>query len=237
MSQHSTGMSHEQVAAAFDGWAKAGRAESMEISHGDVVAQIVAEMDIRPGQRILDLGCGNGWATRLLAQAAPGATAVGIDLSAEMIQRAEAAHTNTIRARYELAAFENLGLRDKSFDRVFSMEAIYYALDLGKALAEAARVLKPGGRIDLVIDYYEESPDTAIWSARTGLPMVRLAQSAWVAALERAGFAGVETQRRVDRRGPERGVGSAASHSVEAAHQLESIHRCGSLWLRGQRAS
>lgn len=225
--------SHERVAATFDRWAENGRDSGMETEHGDVVQQVVAAMDVRPGQRILDLGCGNGWGTRLLAQAAPGATAVGIDASPAMVARAEAAHTNTIRARYEVGRFEALDFRDKSFDRAFSMEALYYAVDLERSLVEVVRVLKPGGRVDFVLEFYRESPATASWSELVGLPMHFLAIDEWLACLARAGLADARAQRVVDRRGPARGKSDAEGDP----HVSESIHRSGSLWLSASKPS
>ena len=81
-------MSHEAIRTVFDTWATNGRAEGMEQGHGDVVAQVVGQMGIRPGMQSLDLGCGHGWATRLLGKAAPGATAIGVDVSPAMIAKA-----------------------------------------------------------------------------------------------------------------------------------------------------
>ena len=76
---------NEEVASVFDAWAGDGRDAGLESGHADVVQQVVSELSIRPGAMILDLGCGNGWATRLLAKQAPGAQAIGIDCSAGMI--------------------------------------------------------------------------------------------------------------------------------------------------------
>jgi SAM-dependent methyltransferase len=229
-------MSHEATTAFFDRWATNGRDAGMEDEHGDVVRQAIEAMAIRPGQRILDLGCGNGWATRLLAQAAPGASAVGVDASREMIQRADALHSLTIRARYECAPFEKLPLRDASFDRVFSMEALYYAADLDLALAEALRVLKPGGSLDAIVDFYKESPATEAWKgACCGVPMTWLSEAEWRARAERAGFTGVALARLHDRRG----AGSSESFRPDECEKDFELHRaakaCGSLWIRGVR--
>jgi ubiquinone/menaquinone biosynthesis C-methylase UbiE len=139
-------MSHELLANTFDQWAARGMDAKMERGHGDVVAQVLARMNVRHGEQILDLGCGNGWATRLLARSGPGVSAIGVDVSPQMVARAEELHSLTIRARYEIAPFEKLPFGDAKFDRAFSMEALYYAVDVDRALAEAFRVLKPGGR-------------------------------------------------------------------------------------------
>ncbi|MFT7480747.1 MAG: trans-aconitate methyltransferase, partial [Gammaproteobacteria bacterium] len=74
-------MSHDKIASTFDDWAKSGRAERLEDGHGDVVRQVIARMDFKAGDQTLDLGCGSGWATRLLANGAPGSGAIGIDVS------------------------------------------------------------------------------------------------------------------------------------------------------------
>ena len=65
-------MSHPLLAATFDRWAADGRGAEMESEHGDVARQVIAGMGIRAGDQVLDLGCGNGWATRLLAKSAAG---------------------------------------------------------------------------------------------------------------------------------------------------------------------
>jgi len=228
-------MSHEATARTFDSWAAAGRDAEMELEHGDVVRQVQARLEQRPGERILDLGCGNGWATRLLARAAPGATAIGVDVSQAMVERAEALHSNTVRARYEVAAFEALPFGDGRFERVFSMEAIYYAADLEQALSEIARVLAPGGRADLVLDYYKESPHTASWTCAMKVRTHWLATAEWIAALERAGLVDVRAERVVDARGPGSEADFAPSHCYSDYATWKAIREAGSLWIRARR--
>ena len=228
-------MSHERIASTFDGWADSGRAEGLADAHGDVVRQVIARMEIRPGQQILDLGCGSGWATRLLAGAAPGSGAIGVDVSPSMIKRAEATHDLTTRARYERGTFEKLDFRDGKFDKVFSMEALYYSVDLDRALAEAFRVLKPRGTADVIVDHYEESAHTAGWAAKVGLSMHRLSEAQWRGAFERAGFASIVLTRVIDSRGP----GSQAefrpsAHCPDWKTHVE-LHEAGSLWIHAQK--
>lgn len=217
-------MSHEKLARTFDQWAAEGRDAGMQNEHSDVVVQVVEQLGIQPGESILDLGCGNGWATRLLARSAAGANAVGVDVSPKMIERAEELHSLTIRARYEVAPFDDLGFRSGRFDRVFSMEALYYALDLDRALGEALRVLKPGGRADVIVDFFTESPSTTSWPAKTGLDMHHLSTEQWRAAFERAGFVEVATQRVHDRRAPD---------ALDPRHAASKAD--GSLWISARK--
>lgn len=231
-------MSHEALAKTFDAWAESGRAEGMESGHSDVVHQVVEKLGIRPGQQILDLGCGNGWATRLLAKSTPGAGAVGIDVSPGMIARAEELHSYTIRARYEVGRFEELPLDDQKFDRIFSMEAMYYATDLPKALSEAHRVLKDGGKADIVVDYYEENEGSHSWSHLAddgGFAMHRLSDADWRAAFESAGFKNVETERVLDRRGPGEEADFEPNESYPSWEHKVKRFEAGSLWIRAEK--
>ena len=52
----------------FNRWAQAGEGEKMRNHHLDITEKTVRLMDLRPGERVLDLGCGSGWATRMLAR-------------------------------------------------------------------------------------------------------------------------------------------------------------------------
>lgn len=227
-------MSHELLAKTFDQWASDGRDARMEAEHGDAVRQVIARMGIRPGDQILDLGCGNGWATRLLAKSSPGGRAFGVDVSPAMIEQAEELHSFTIRARYEVMPFERLEFEDARFERVFSMEALYYAVDLDAALAEVHRVLKPGGTIDVVIDYYEENPASAGWADWTGVPMHRLGEARWKARFEDAGFTDVTTERVHDSRPAD----EACFEPDVCLPDLEAYRanrEAGSLWIHAVR--
>lgn len=225
-------MSHELLAKTFDEWASNGRDASMEQGHGDVVGQVIAGMGISSGQQILDLGCGNGWATRLLAKSGSGVSSIGIDISPEMVARAEELHSFTIRARYEVGPFEKIDFADGKFDRVFSMEALYYAVDLDASLLEILRVLKGGGVADIVIDYFTENPGTASWADATGVPMHYLGEANWKARFETAGFGEVTLQRVMDTR-----AADESKWEADVCHptfeSFKAAHEAGSLWIRG----
>ena len=228
-------MSHETIAALFDRWAESGRGEGMEAGHGDVVRQVIARMEFRPGDQTLDLGCGTGWATRLLANAAPGSSAVGVDVSPAMIARAEAQHDFTYRARYEVGRFEALDFPDGKFQKAFSMEALYYAVDLGRALGELLRVLEPGGTADVIIDRFAESPHTESWSEQVGLAMHFFSEAEWRERFERAGFERVQSERVIDSRGPgNEECFQAGPHTPTWQTALE-LHAAGSLWIHAEK--
>lgn len=229
-------MNHDKLKNLFDEWATNGRDTSMENGHSDVVEQVIAGLEIGFGEQILDLGCGNGWATRLLAKSAAGSGAVGVDASPKMIARAQELHSFTIRAKYEAAPFEDLPFKDGQFDRAFSMEAIYYAVDLQKALSELARVLKPGAQANLVLDFYAGRPGVAGWPSRLGLDLVELDETDWVAALHAAGFQDGRAERVIDRRGLGEEANFEPSEWWPSFADRRAYHDAGSLHLIARRA-
>lgn len=228
-------MSHDKIASTFDEWVLSGRADGLEKAHGDVVGQVVPQMGIRPGMQTLDLGCGTGWATRLLASAAPGAGAVGVDVSAEMIAKAEALHDLTSRARYERGRFEALEFGDAKFDRVFSMEALYYAVDLKQSIAEIHRVLKPGGVAHVVLDCFAEAPSTEHWAGKVGLALYHMAEHEWRVHFEEAGFSPVETARVLDSRGPGDEAAFIPNEHCPYWALHVALHEAGSLWIQATK--
>jgi trans-aconitate methyltransferase len=91
------------------------------------------------GERILDLGCGDGQLTQRIA--ASGANVQGVDASSEM---ADAARARGVAA--DVASAELLPYADDSFDAVFSNAALHWVRDQDAMMREVHRVLRPGGR-------------------------------------------------------------------------------------------
>jgi arsenite methyltransferase len=98
----------------------------------------------------LDIGFGGGYSLLALAERAPKGRVVGVDRSADMVTAA----THLIRqkklqarVRVRRGNVVKLPFAAGTFDKVLSVNAIYYWLDLQAAFAEIARVLKPGGRL------------------------------------------------------------------------------------------
>jgi trans-aconitate methyltransferase len=96
-------------------------------------------LDAHSGERILDLGCGDGQLTQRIA--ATGASVAGVDASPEM---ADAARSRGIDA--VIAKAEALPHPDHAFDAVFSNAALHWVRGQDEMMAEVKRVLKPGGR-------------------------------------------------------------------------------------------
>ena len=105
----------------------------------DLGAPVLHLLAPRPGERILDLGCGDGALTEAIA--ASGAHVIGVDGSADMVR---AACARGLDAR--VMDGQNLALEGEKFDAVFSNAALHWMPDAPAVIAGVARALKPGGR-------------------------------------------------------------------------------------------
>lgn len=119
-----------------------------QISRGiaDAIQHAVDALDAQPGERVLDVATGTGWAARRIAER--GALVTGVDLGAEVI---EAARTLSKGAgiEFQVGDAEALPFADNQFDALISTFGVMFARDPEAVARELARVVRPGGRISL----------------------------------------------------------------------------------------
>ncbi len=107
--------------------------------------ELAAALELKPGDRVLDLGCGCGAIASHMSELG-GCHVTGINIEPSAIEKA-ARTTDPSRVQCQLGDFnEPLAFEDDSFDAVYNVQALTYATDLEGTLREVARVLKPGGR-------------------------------------------------------------------------------------------
>ena len=169
---------------------------AVEASLGCGVPTAVA--DLHEGETVLDLGSGAG-ADVLISARRVGTTgrAIGLDMTDEML---ELARTNAADAGVENVEFvkgyiEEIPLQDGSVDVVISNCVINLAADKRKVLAEAARVLKPGGRFavsDVIADPDMDAATRADMQQWTGCIAGALTRDEFEQALADAGLADIE---------------------------------------------
>ena len=102
---------------------------------------------LRPGMRVLDLGCGPGSITVGIAEAIAPGEVVGVDLQSEQVEQARALGVarGVMNARFEVADVYRLPFPDGSFDAAFAHVVLMHLREPVRALAEMRRVLRPGG--------------------------------------------------------------------------------------------
>lgn len=124
---------------------------------------------LRPGEVVIDLGCGGGIDTILAAQAvAPGGRAIGLDMLPEMLAVAarHAAEAGVTNVEWVPGEIEAIPLPDASVDVVLSNGVINLSPRKSRAFAEIHRILRPGGRMvvaDIIVD--DDLPPEVVTSA------------------------------------------------------------------------
>ena len=140
----------ERDAASYDEYAETYGRCIVPLA-GPLADHLCDRAGLRRADSVLDVGCGTGVATRAAAgRVGEVGSVLGVDLSRGML--AEARRTGGA-ARYEVMDAEALDLAEGSFDAVISLCAVIHFPDIGRAIGEMHRVLRPGGRLAIAFGH------------------------------------------------------------------------------------
>ncbi len=125
-----------------------GQADMASLKH------LMELLDIKPGEKVLDLGCGAGIIAEYVSDQT-GASVAGLDYAATAIAEA-ASRTKHKRDRlsFKQGNFNALDYPEGSFDAIVSLDTLYWASDLEATLSALKRALKPGGRIGIFMNHH-----------------------------------------------------------------------------------
>lgn len=159
-----------------------------------------AVADLRPGERVLDLGSGGGIDVLLSARRV-GDTgfAYGVDMTDEMLDlaRANASKAGATNVEFLRGTIEDVPLADASVDVVISNCVINLSVDKPQVIAEMYRVLAPGGRIgisDVVAEDHLTPEDRAARGSYVGCIAGALSRSEYLDGLTEAGFVDADVE-------------------------------------------
>jgi ubiquinone/menaquinone biosynthesis C-methylase UbiE len=127
----------DRIAPSYDGWAGG--------QHERVAARLVDVAAPQKGEQVLDVGTGTGLVAHLVAPRVSPGSVIGIDLSDNMLAIARSKRSKNVQ--FLGMAAERLVFKPETFDLVTMGDALAYVGDPTDALAEAHRVLRPGGRL------------------------------------------------------------------------------------------
>ena len=163
--------------------------------------RLLAELKIKPGSRVLEVGCGSGHTACALAERFQ-CQVTAVDLSARMVA---AARTRVAQAglksqvRCEVADVTWLPFASATFDYVI-VQAVLMFVDKARALAEIRRVLKPGGQLGGIEFAWRQTPPTSVRDATHNICGCTVLEfhprGEWAEWLERAGFDRVQSDER-----------------------------------------
>ena len=227
----------ERLQAEFNRWAEAGEGEKMQRHHLDITGKTIRLMDLRPGERVLDLGCGSGWATRLLARLVTEGPegfgqVVGVDVSDEMIRQARAASKEFENILYVWGSAQQIPWEENFFDKMLSVESFYYYPDQERALAELFRVMAPHGRMFILINLYKDNPYSLQWVDKLKVPVHVRSEAEYIELLKKHAFENVEARQIPDDTPTPDDYQTKSFHSLE---DLRAFKRIGALLLMASK--
>lgn len=227
----------QRLQREFNLWAERGEGPKMENHHLDITEKTIRRMDLRPGDRILDLGCGSGWATRLLARMVGEGPqgfgqVVGLDISDEMVRQARAASRDFENVMFVEGSAAQIPWEENFFDKVLSVESFYYYPDQDRALAELFRVMAPRGRMFILINLYQDNPYSLQWVPKLKVPVHVRSAEEYVQLLKAHTFENVEYCQIPDDTPTPEGYKTTSFYSLD---DLKAFKRVGALLLMASK--
>jgi arsenite methyltransferase len=227
----------ERLKEEFNRWAQAGEGEKMQQHHLDITEKTLRVMNLRPGERVLDLGCGSGWATRLLARLVGDGPegfgqVVGVDVSDEMIRQARAESRDFDNVLYVWGSAQQIPWEENFFDKVLSVESFYYYADQDRALAELFRVMAPHGRLFILINLYKDNPYSLQWVHKLNVPVHVRSKDEYVQLLKAHAFEKVEARQIPDDTPTPDNYKTTSFNSLD---DLKAFKRTGALLLMASK--
>ncbi len=149
---------------------------------GERLAWPVRQLDVQPGDRLLEMGCGHGVAVSLVCERLDGGTITAIDRSRKMIDMAtqrNREHVDSGKASFEIASVEEADLGGRRFDKLFSVNVNLFWRRPRLAVETAERLVADGGEVLFFGQSIADPPE----------PAMRASAQPLAIALEQGGFA------------------------------------------------
>ena len=171
----------------------------MEQDHLPIALPVLEKMHLAATDNVLDVGCGAGWLSRRIARLVPQGRVVGMDVSDQMVRVARRTSVGHDHVLYVTGEVSEIPWETNFFTHAISVESSYYWPEPAAGLQEIFRVLHPGGKMWMLINYYRDNPHCHGWGPLLAVPTHLLLTEEWAELLERAGFTEVGHERVVDR--------------------------------------
>lgn len=187
-------MGRRDATEVFSEWADKGKDGGMEKGHARSVHAMLELAGVPRDSHYsaIDVGCGNGWVCRRIAQDQMCTHVVGVDGSARMIEKA---HSIDEQGEYHLAMLPDW-MPKQTFDLIHTMEFLYYLHDPQSMLKKFNDAwLNSGGILVAGLDHYLENEDSLSWPDALNVHMTTLGIEQWKTAMLDAGFVDVEVHQ------------------------------------------
>jgi trans-aconitate methyltransferase len=178
----------------FSEWADQDKDFGMEQNHKESVENMLTfALSKNSPFSFVDAGCGNGWVVRKVAKNPLCKSAIGVDGSDKMIQKAITLDPSGSYVCANLMSWSPV----KPVDIVHSMEVFYYVDNPKKMIQRIFNLwLKKNGKLIIGLDFYLENKVSHEWSDSCGITNMKLfSENEWLEFFESAGFESIESWR------------------------------------------
>lgn len=153
-----------------------------------VAHDIVSHFDIKPGMRVLDVGCAKGFLVKDMMLACPGIEAFGIDVSSYALLHCEPESIG----RLHLGSADNLPFPDSAFDAVLAINTLHNLTRDGcaRAIKEMNRVSRDPAKCFIQVDAYRTEAEKVLFESWCLTAITYLTPLEWVSLFEEAGYKG-----------------------------------------------
>jgi ubiquinone/menaquinone biosynthesis C-methylase UbiE len=148
------------------------------------------------------------------------------------VRRAAEQSNGIANIKFLRGAAEKIPLPDSSIDKIFSIESFYYWPDQVAGLAEAKRVLAPGGKLFILINLYKDNHHSLRWADELKVPVHALSEVEYLDLLSKAGYEGAEARRIPD---PSPTPDDYSGKWFKNANELREFKKIGALLLIASR--
>jgi ubiquinone/menaquinone biosynthesis C-methylase UbiE len=204
----------------------------MEHDHLPIVLPVLDRMRLAPDDNVLDVGCGAGWLSRLIAEQVSEGRVVGVDVSDEMVRRARRNNADLENVMFVVGEAEEIPWDANFFTHAISVEAGYYWQNPQAALREIHRVLRERGTAWLLVNYYRENVYSHQWRDVLSIPVNLLSADEWKNLFADAGFVNVNHDSIPD---PTPAPEKYEGRWFRDAAQLREFRRQGALLVWGNK--
>lgn len=177
----------------FEAWGKDEHADGMASHHWRTVKQA---FDLIPDSdgNYLEIGVGNGYGIEHMArhQFARG-KCLGLDVAESMVNRSCEKTRDLDNVSIHQGDFLSWDFTPNDlFSLIFSMEVFYYFPDIQQGLDKAFSLLVPDGQLWVLVNFYQENPQSHDWPEQLDTPMTMWSSKNYVEGFEKAGFTGIQ---------------------------------------------
>ncbi len=176
----------------FDEWQLNGKGERMAEVHWPRVSLILNSIPKNSGN-YLEIGVGTGYALEYIAKNAySSGQCYGLDISTEMINECKTRFLNFKNVTVENGDFLQWNSPKEYFNVIFSMEVFYYFSSIKKGINKAFQLLKKGGELWILVDFYQENETCHLWPDYVGTPMKLWSKDQYKESFKDVGFSEVK---------------------------------------------